>query len=77
MRGSAAGGGGGGGYAVVGIAVLASGAAYLQNTVDLGTKGTLASAGTIAILNSATALAVTAALVLLFHEFLEEVMYPE
>jgi multicomponent Na+:H+ antiporter subunit B len=68
---------GAGGYAVVGIAALAAGAAYLHNFVDLGTKGTLAAAGTIAILNTATALAVTAALVLLFHEVLEEVMYPE
>jgi multicomponent Na+:H+ antiporter subunit B len=65
---------GAGAYVAVGIAGLASGAVYLENVVDLGTKGTLASAGTIAILNTATALAVTAALVLLFHEFLEEVM---
>jgi multicomponent Na+:H+ antiporter subunit B len=68
---------GAGGYAAVGIAALASGAAYLENVVDLGTKGTLAAAGTIPILNAASALAVAAALVLLFHEFLEEVMYPE
>jgi multicomponent Na+:H+ antiporter subunit B len=68
---------GAGAYVAVGIAGLASGAVYLENVVDLGTKGTLASAGTIAILNTATALAVTAALVLLFHEFLEEVMYLE
>ncbi len=70
-------GAGAGGYAAVGIAALASGAAYLENVVDLGTKGTLAAAGTIPILNAASALAVAAALVLLFHEFLEEVMYPE
>jgi multicomponent Na+:H+ antiporter subunit B len=68
---------GAGAYVAVGIAALFSGAAYLANVVDLGTKGTLAAAGMIPILNTATALAVTAALVLLFHEFLEEVMYPE
>jgi multicomponent Na+:H+ antiporter subunit B len=68
---------GAGAYVVVGLAALASGAAYLANVVDLGTRATLAAAGTITILNTATALAVTAALVLLFHEFLEEVMYPE
>lgn len=66
-----------GGYVAVGIAALASGAAYLENVVDLGTKGTLAAAGTIPILNAASALAVAAALILLFHEFVEEVMYPE
>lgn len=70
-------GAGAGGYVVVGIAALVSGAAYLENVVDLGTKGTLAAAGTIPILNASSALAVAAALVLLFHEFLEEVMYPE
>jgi multicomponent Na+:H+ antiporter subunit B len=67
---------GAGGYAAVGIAALVAGAAYLANVVDLGTKGTLAAAGTIPILNAASGLAVAAALILLFHEFLEEVMYP-
>ena len=68
---------GAGGYAAVGLAGLIVGAAFLENVVDPGTTGTLAAGGTIALLNIATALAVSAALVLLFHEFLEEVMYPE
>jgi len=68
---------GAGGYAVVGIASLLAGSLYLQNFVDLGTKGTLAAGGTIALLNAATALAVAAGMTLLCHEFLEEVMYPE
>jgi len=68
---------GAGGYVTVGIAALVSGAAYLENFLDLGTKGTLASGGTIVVVNAASGLAVAAALVLLFHEFLEEVMYPE
>jgi multicomponent Na+:H+ antiporter subunit B len=68
---------GAGAYAALGIAVLVAGSAYLQNVVDLGTKGTLASGGTIAILNAASGLEVAAAMVLLFHEFLEEVMYPQ
>jgi multicomponent Na+:H+ antiporter subunit B len=72
-----AGGAGAGGYAALGVAALVSGAAYLENVVDLGTKGTLAAAGTIPILNACAGLAVAAALVLLFHEFLEEVIYPE
>ena len=68
---------GAGGYAAVGVAALIAGSAFLENILDLGTTGTLAASGTIAILNVTTALAVTAGLVLLLHEFLEEVMYPE
>jgi multicomponent Na+:H+ antiporter subunit B len=66
---------GAGSYAAVGIASLLAGSIYLQNFVDLGTKGTLAAGGTIPILNAATALAVAAGMTLLCHEFLEEVMY--
>jgi multicomponent Na+:H+ antiporter subunit B len=68
---------GAGAYVAVGIAALVSGAAYLDNFIHLGTKGTLAAGGTIPVLNAASGLAVAAAAVLLFHEFLEEVMYPE
>ena len=63
--------------AMVGISALLAGGLFLENVFDLGTKGTLASSGTIAILNGATGLAVAAAVVLLCHEFIEEVMYPE
>jgi multicomponent Na+:H+ antiporter subunit B len=63
-------------FAAVGIAALVVGGLYLENVVSLGTTGTLASSGTIAILNAATGLEVTAGLVLIFHEFLEEVMSP-
>jgi len=63
-------------YVGVGIANLVGGSAFLANVVDLGVKGTLASGGTIAILNAASGLAVTAACVLIFHEFLEELMTP-
>ena len=68
----AAEGGGAGAYAVVGIATLAAGSSFLVNDLPLGTPGTLASAGTLPILNTAVALAVAAAFVLLFTEFLEE-----
>jgi multicomponent Na+:H+ antiporter subunit B len=64
-------------YAAVGIASLIAGSAFLGNVVDLGVKGTLASGGTIAILNAASGLAVAAACVLIFHEFLEELMTPK
>jgi multicomponent Na+:H+ antiporter subunit B len=67
-------GAGAGAYAAVGIAALIAGAAFLENVVALGTPGTLAAGGTIPILNAASGLEVTAALVLIFHEFIEEVM---
>jgi multicomponent Na+:H+ antiporter subunit B len=68
---------GAGGYVALGIASLVAGGAYLENFLGLGTKGTLAAAGTITVLNVASSMAVAAAVVLLCHEFLEEVMYPE
>src|SRR5439155_1501935 len=63
-------------FAAVGVAALFAGGLFLENVVELGTRGTLASGGTIPILNAAAGLEVTAAVVLLLHEFLEEVMYP-
>jgi multicomponent Na+:H+ antiporter subunit B len=68
---------GAGAYVAVGLAGLATGGAYLANVVQYGTRGTIAAGGTILILNVATAVAVASAVVLLFHEFLEEVMVPE
>jgi multicomponent Na+:H+ antiporter subunit B len=61
-----------GAYAVVGIVSLLLGSAYLHNFGPLGTTGTLASAGSIPFLNVASALEVSAAFVLLFTEFLDE-----
>jgi multicomponent Na+:H+ antiporter subunit B len=61
-------------YVAVGIAALIAGSAFLENVLDLGTTGTLASGGTITVLNTATGLEVTAAIVLISHEFIEEVM---
>jgi multicomponent Na+:H+ antiporter subunit B len=61
-------------YTAVGIAALVVGSAFLENIIGLGTTGTLASGGTIAVLNAATGLEVTAAVVLICHEYLEEVM---
>lgn len=63
---------GAGGYAVIGIVALLLGTAYLHNFGPLGTSGTLASGGTIAMLNFASALEVAAAFVLIFTEFVEE-----
>jgi multicomponent Na+:H+ antiporter subunit B len=65
---------GAGGFAVVGIVSMLLGSAYLHNFGPLGTSGTLASSGSIMIVNVATALEVSAAFVLLFTEFLEELV---
>ncbi|HZS31271.1 MAG TPA: MnhB domain-containing protein [Gaiellaceae bacterium] len=62
---------GAGGYVMVGLAALASGTPFLTNLFGLGTTGTLASGGSIAVLNWASALAVTVAMLLLFAEFLK------
>ena len=63
-----------GAYAVIGVVSLLLGTAYLHNFGPFGTSGTLASGGSIAMLNVATALEVSAAFVLLFTEFLEELV---
>jgi multicomponent Na+:H+ antiporter subunit B len=58
----------------LGLGVLAGGSAFLANVLPRGTLGTLAAAGTIPLLNAATALAVAAAFTLIAVEFLEELM---
>jgi len=65
-------GAGAGGFVLVAIAGLAAGGSFLENVLPLGTPGTLASAGTIPLLNAATGLEVAAAFTLLFTEFVEE-----
>jgi multicomponent Na+:H+ antiporter subunit B len=65
---------GAGGYAIVGIVSLLLGSAYLHNFGPLGTSGKLSSGGSIPFLNAASALEVFAAFVLLFTEFVEELM---
>lgn len=65
---------GAGGYAVIGVVSLLLGTAYLHNFGPLGTAGKLGSGGSIMYLNLASALEVSAAFVLLFTEFLEELV---
>jgi multicomponent Na+:H+ antiporter subunit B len=60
------------GFVSVAVAGLVSGAGFLGNLLPLGEAGTIASAGTIAVLNDLTALTVGAAFVLFLGEFLEE-----
>jgi multicomponent Na+:H+ antiporter subunit B len=65
---------GAGGYVTIGVVSLLLGSAYLHNFGPLGTTGSLAAAGSIGMLNVAAALEVAAAFVLLFTEFLEELV---
>lgn len=67
---------GAGGYVVTGLAALVSGMPFLANLFGYGRTGTLASAGSIGILNGAAGLAVTVAMLLLFAEFLETYVVP-
>jgi multicomponent Na+:H+ antiporter subunit B len=67
---------GAGGYVVTGIAALVAGLPFLTNLFGYGTTGTLASGGSIGILNAAAAIAVTVAMLLLFAEFLETYVVP-
>ena len=67
---------GAGGYVVIGLAALASGAAFLTNLFGPGKRGTLLSGGSIAVLNWASAIAVSVAMLLLFAEFLETYVAP-
>ncbi len=67
---------GAGGYVVTGLAALVSGMPFLTNLFGYGQTGTLASAGSIGILNGAAGIAVTVALLLLFAEFLQTYVVP-
>jgi multicomponent Na+:H+ antiporter subunit B len=61
-----------GGFVVTGLVALLIGDPFLHNLLPYGLAGKLSSGGSLPILNWATGLAVTAAFLLLFTEFLEE-----
>jgi multicomponent Na+:H+ antiporter subunit B len=67
-------GGGAAAFVALALGALAGGLAFQENFLPLGKIGLLTSAGSIPLLNWATAIEVTAAFLLLFGEFLEEVM---
>jgi multicomponent Na+:H+ antiporter subunit B len=68
---------GAGGYVVIGLAAIVSGLPFLTNELlGPGVPGTLHSGGTGPFINWAVAFAVTAAILILFGEFLEEYMVP-
>ena len=63
---------GAGAFVVTGLLALVLGQPFLHNLLPYGLAGKLSSGGSIPIVNWATALAVSAAFVLLFSEFLKE-----
>ncbi|HET6963904.1 MAG TPA: MnhB domain-containing protein [Acidimicrobiales bacterium] len=63
---------GAGAYVVIGVIGLGLDGAFLANFLPLGTSGTLASAGSIGLLNWASALEVAGANILLYREFFQE-----
>jgi multicomponent Na+:H+ antiporter subunit B len=67
---------GAGGYVMVGLAALASGTPFLTNLFGRGATGSLTSGGSIPVLNWASGIAVTVAMLLLFAEFLETYVVP-
>lgn len=61
---------GAGGYALIGLAALATGAAFLENVLPLGKIGSIASAGTIPVINALVALEVAAGFTLLYSDLI-------
>jgi multicomponent Na+:H+ antiporter subunit B len=63
---------GAGAYALIGVATLLAGGAFLQNLLPLGQSGDLFSAGTVPVINFAVGLEVAGGFVLMFTEFFKE-----
>jgi multicomponent Na+:H+ antiporter subunit B len=63
-------------FTLIGLGALLGGAGYLHNFLGSGLRGTLGSGGSLPLLNWATAIEVTAAMLLLFSEFLESYVLP-
>jgi multicomponent Na+:H+ antiporter subunit B len=65
---------GGGGFAIIGLAGLVAGVAYLENVLPLGKVGALNSAGMVPLINLSVGLEVAAGFVLIMVEFLEQTL---
>ena len=63
---------GAGAYALIGVATMLAGGAFLQNLLPLGQTGKLFSAGTVPVINFAVGLEVAGGFILMFTEFLKE-----
>src|SRR5579872_5375694 len=59
-------------YGLIGLGAMAAGAAFLENILPLGTKGSVFSGGTIALVDLAVGLEVSGGLALLLISYLEE-----
>ncbi len=65
---------GAGVYAVIGLATLVVGAAFLQNILPQGNLGDLLSSGTIWLINAAVGVEVAAGMILVLAEFLRQTL---
>jgi multicomponent Na+:H+ antiporter subunit B len=65
---------GAGAYVALGLIAFGFGLAFLENFLPLGVTGRLRSAGSAALVNWASALAVAGGFLLIFSEYLEETM---
>jgi multicomponent Na+:H+ antiporter subunit B len=67
-------GAGAAGYALIGIAALAMGAAFLTNVIPLGKTGDVFSSGTIAAISACVGVEVAAGFTLVIFEYLREIL---
>lgn len=67
-------GAGAAGYALIGMAALAMGAAFLTNVIPLGTTGDVLSSGTIAAISACVGVEVAAGFTLIIFEYLREIL---
>ena len=65
---------GAGAYVLIGLGGMLAGAAFLQNVLPLGERGSLLSSGTIMVINAAVGLEVSAGFVLLLSAFLRQLI---
>jgi multicomponent Na+:H+ antiporter subunit B len=65
---------GAGAYALIGLASLFFGAAFLTNILPLGTTGNEFSSGTIAVISVTIGVEVAAAFVLVIYTYLQEII---
>jgi multicomponent Na+:H+ antiporter subunit B len=65
---------GGGAFALIGLAGVVGGVAYLENVLPLGEIGALDSAGMVPLINLSVGLEVAAGFVLILVEFLEQTL---
>lgn len=65
---------GAGGFAVIGLAALVAGSAFLQDVLPRGVSSTLTEGGTVGLVSFSIGLEVAGALVVILSEFLEQAL---